>query len=119
MSFSEEPGDGAVCYENSLSFTDDADTVARHARQFELLTSQVLDPAATRSYLQAALADHEGPGFPERMITHVGTTLDQGACDWRKSSYSGGQAGNCIEQGLRPDGLIPVRGAHVSCPGTA
>ncbi|MCC9307307.1 DUF5753 domain-containing protein [Kitasatospora sp. RB6PN24] len=53
---SEEPGDAVVYYENSLSFTDDAGTLKRHARQFELLVSQALDPAASRSYLQAILA---------------------------------------------------------------
>jgi hypothetical protein len=56
FAFSDEPSDGVVYYENSLSFTDDGDTLARHTRQFELLTTQALDPAATRSYLQEVLA---------------------------------------------------------------
>ncbi|MCC9307306.1 DUF397 domain-containing protein [Kitasatospora sp. RB6PN24] len=38
-----------------------------------------------------------------------GTALDQGGFDWRKSSFSGGQNGNCIEVGRTPAGTIPVR----------
>jgi hypothetical protein len=28
---------------------------------------------------------------------------------WRKSSYSGGEGGNCIEVGTDADGLVQVR----------
>jgi hypothetical protein len=35
--------------------------------------------------------------------------LEQGARNWRKASYSGGQAGSCIEVGIRPDGAVAVR----------
>lgn len=39
----------------------------------------------------------------------MSTTLEQGAMDWHKSSYSHESGTNCVEQGLLPDGRIAVR----------
>ncbi|MDH6111390.1 transcriptional regulator with XRE-family HTH domain [Kitasatospora sp. MAP12-15] len=55
--FSDQPGDGVVYHEQSLSFSDDPETLTRHIRQFELLASQALSLADTRSYLQASLTN--------------------------------------------------------------
>jgi hypothetical protein len=40
---------------------------------------------------------------------HHRNTLDQGGFNWRKSSFSGGEDGNCVEVGGTPAGTVPVR----------
>ncbi|WP_323185455.1 DUF397 domain-containing protein [Kitasatospora sp. NBC_01287] len=40
---------------------------------------------------------------------HDGTTLDQGGYGWRKSSYSAGENGNCVEVGLTLAGKTLAR----------
>ncbi|MFE6055109.1 DUF5753 domain-containing protein [Kitasatospora sp. NPDC056446] len=55
--FSDLPGDGVVYTEQNLTFADRLSNLNRRNRQFEVLMSQALDPAATRSYLQATLTN--------------------------------------------------------------
>jgi hypothetical protein len=43
------------------------------------------------------------------MIMHDGTPPDQGAYAWHKSSYSGGQNGDCVETGTTLGGQTSVR----------
>ncbi|MCC9306362.1 helix-turn-helix transcriptional regulator [Kitasatospora sp. RB6PN24] len=58
FNFGGAPVDGVVYYENSLSFSDDEDTLKRHTEQFDLLRAQAKSVPDSRSYLQEALANH-------------------------------------------------------------
>ncbi|MCX4745981.1 helix-turn-helix transcriptional regulator [Kitasatospora sp. NBC_01287] len=60
--FSDLPGDGVAYTELDMAFKDQPAKLARHTRKFQLLTSQALDPQASRSYLQATLTDKESWG---------------------------------------------------------
>ncbi|MFJ7907434.1 helix-turn-helix domain-containing protein [Kitasatospora sp. NPDC096204] len=55
--FSDLPGDGVAYTEQNLAFADRLANLTRRNRQFEVLMSQALDPAASRSYLQATLTN--------------------------------------------------------------
>jgi DNA-binding XRE family transcriptional regulator len=58
FNFGGAPVDGVVYYENSLSFSDDEDTLRRHTEQFDLLRAQAKSMPDSRSYLQEAIANH-------------------------------------------------------------
>ncbi|GAA0489600.1 DUF397 domain-containing protein [Streptomyces olivaceiscleroticus] len=44
-----------------------------------------------------------------------GHAPDLSGVRWRKSSYSGGSGGDCVEMGLGAPGAVPVRDSKVPC----
>ena len=68
---------------------DDPATVARHNLTFDLLQAAALSPQDSLALIESVAQDYD-------METNV-REYDPTPATWRKSSYSGGEGGNCLE----------------------
>ena len=76
---------------------ESSDEVARYGLLYDLLRAVALPPDASREMI-TGLAEGDQP---------VNADLDPP--EWRKSSFSGGSGGNCVEVAGNLPGVIAVR----------
>ncbi|MET9616128.1 helix-turn-helix domain-containing protein [Kitasatospora indigofera] len=97
------PGGAVRAYSESLAhgrFLEDPQKVREWRQRYDQLRAEALSPQDSARLIRSVM---------EGLLNMDSSTVDFSKASWRKASYSGPEAGNCIEVADNVPGLVPVR----------
>ncbi|MCX4749065.1 Scr1 family TA system antitoxin-like transcriptional regulator [Kitasatospora sp. NBC_01287] len=103
------PGAEEWAYSETMSkgyFVTDSETLKERSRFYDRLRAEALSAPDSARLIRAAMRGFYNVSIPRQQQPVL---YSHRKADWRTSSYSGGDGGECVEVALNLDGVVPVR----------